>query len=66
MLIYLHRHMAHTSAESEETAARLEAQGWVRCTEEVHKVLWKIGDAQAFAVLRRACGTVDTLKERTV
>jgi hypothetical protein len=66
VIIYLHRGTDHTSAEREATAARLEAQGWTRCSPAVHKVLWKIGDAQAFAVLRRACGTVDTLKERTV
>jgi len=65
MIIYLHRGMAHATAEREDTAARLEAQGWVRCTEDVHKVLWKIGDATDKArIAREDAG--DALKERTI
>jgi len=52
MIIYLHRGMAHASAEREDTAARLEAQGWVRCTEEYHHALWMIGEVERYDELR--------------
>lgn len=65
MIIYLHRGTDRATAEIDETAARLEAQGWVRCTEDVHKVLWKIGDATDKArIAREDAG--DALKERTI
>ena len=52
-IIYLHRGMAHTSAESEDTAARLEAQGWVRCTFDVWTALRRIDEDQRYAELKK-------------
>ncbi len=63
MIIYLHRHMAHTSAESEVSAARLEAQGWVRCSAAYHRWLWRIADAQTQAAqARERAGTEYVVK----
>ncbi len=47
MIIYLHRGYDRTIAESDATATRLEASGWVRCSADVHKALWRIADATA-------------------
>jgi hypothetical protein len=52
MLIYLHRGTDRATAEREDTAARLEAQGWTRCTPAVHKALWRIDYMRRYADLR--------------
>jgi hypothetical protein len=73
MIIYLHRADARTCAESEASAARLEAQGWVRCSAAYHRALWRIADAQVLAVQAReretaplGRGTVYLVKGRTM
>jgi len=70
-MIYLHRGTDRATAESEASAQRLEAQGWVRCSAHVYKALWRIADAQVLAAQARerersAGGTVYVVKERTM
>jgi hypothetical protein len=74
MIIYLHRGTDRATAEREDTATRLEAQGWTRCTPAVHRALWQIADATDRARLAREDaqaaplkgGTVYLVKQRTM
>lgn len=43
-MIYLHRNLDRAACESEASAQRLEARGWVRCSADVHAALWAIAN----------------------
>jgi multidrug efflux pump subunit AcrA (membrane-fusion protein) len=66
MLIYLHRGTDRATAEREDTAARLEAQGWTRCTPAVHRALWRMADAQDKARIAREDARVSAPIQGTV
>jgi len=54
-MIYLHRGTDRCACETERTAQLKEAQGWVRCSGDVHRALWQIENVTRIVTLR---GTV--------